>query len=180
MILISGLVSWDDLGTLRGRGAMLEGVLVLFQTYPLDLVTGGYSEQFLAAAFYSGGQNVHNLALYIVAQFGVVATVLWFFLVILELRRLFEAGTVKDRELKPLGVALSGGLVATVFLYAQTTPFADQVQALLWLFFWLGLGVSLSKFFIASTTPDGTYVRRQSSVQATSARRGATRASTSG
>lgn len=147
MVLGSGVVSWDQLGTLRGRGTMFQAGLELLADHPEALITGGFTEEY--RAHYYQAQLVHNLFFYGILQFGLLATLSWLFLIAIELRCILGVVRSKDQEVKFLGLALFGGLVTTVFMYAQTTSFIDSVHSSLWLFFWMRIGIYLYRFYRA-------------------------------
>ena len=144
LVLLSNVLSWDQLGTFEGRGVMLQAGVELLRDHPEALLTGGFTEEY--RAHYYQWQSIHNLFLYGVLQFGLLATLSWLFLVGLELRYILSVIHSKDQEVRSLVLALFGGLVTTVFMYAQTTSFIDSVQSSLWLFFWIGVGVCLHRF----------------------------------
>jgi hypothetical protein len=147
LVLLSGVVSWDQLGTFRGRGTMFQAGLELLTDHPEALIAGGFTEDY--RAHYYGAQLVHNLPLYVILQFGLLTVVSWLLLVAVELRSALKVVHSEDQEIKSLGLALFGGLAFTVFLYAQTTSFVDSVQSSLWLFFWMGIGAHLYRFYQA-------------------------------
>jgi len=144
LVLWSGTLSWDQLGTFKGRGVMFQAGIELLRDHPEALLTGGFTEEYRAN--YYQPQLIHNLPLYAILQFGLLATSSWLFLVFLELRYILIVLHSKDQDVKFLGLALFGGIATTVFMYAQTTSFIDSVQSSLWLFFWLGIGVYMGRF----------------------------------
>ncbi len=145
LILWSGILSWDQLGTLKGRGVMFRAGIELIKDHPEVLLIGGFTEEY--RAYYYQPQLIHNLPLYTILQFGLLATLSWLLLVVIELRYILRSIIhSKNQEVKFLGSALFGGIAATVFLYAQTTSFVDSVQSSLWLFFWIGMGIHLYRF----------------------------------
>ncbi|MBW1929012.1 MAG: O-antigen ligase family protein [Deltaproteobacteria bacterium] len=138
-ILVTGILSWDQLGTLQGRAMMLQAGVELIKDHPEALLTGGFTEEY--RTYYYQPQLAHNVALYAILQFGLLATLGWLFLVWHNLRIMWSGiKSENDIESKLLGMALLSGLFATVFLYAQTTSFIDNVQSSMWLFFWIGVG----------------------------------------
>lgn len=144
LMLGSGILSWDQLGTLQGRMSMFQAGLKLLNEHPEALLTGGFTEDYLAR--YYQEQLIHNLPLYMALQFSFLAALAWLLLVIIKLRYILGVIHSRDKEMGFLGLALFGGVFATVFIYAQTTSFADSVQSSLWLFFWMGIGSYLSYF----------------------------------
>ncbi|MSR05494.1 MAG: hypothetical protein EXR93_00270 [Gemmatimonadetes bacterium] len=137
LIVVSGVVSFDALGTLRGRGTMIGAALSLVKDHPAVLATGGLTD--LYRSRYYSAQPVHNVLLYGVVQYGLPATLAWLGLVLLTLAR--GARTLASRDAVPralsLGTAIGVGLTALV--YAQTTSFIDNVQAGATLAFWMGV-----------------------------------------
>lgn len=144
LMLWGSALSWDQLGTLKGRGAMLKAGMELLKDHPEVLFTGGFTEEYLAN--YYQWQLIHNLPFYAILQFGLLATSSWLLLIGVELRYILSVIHSKDQEVKFLGLALFGGLFTTVFIYAQTTSLIDSVHSSLWLFFWTGIGVYLYRF----------------------------------
>lgn len=81
-----------------------------------------------------------------ILQFFFLAALAWLLLVIIKLIYLLGVIHSGDKGIKFLGLALFGGVFATVFIYAQTTSFSDSAQSSLWLFFWMGIGSYISYF----------------------------------
>ncbi len=143
LVILSGVVSFDALGTVRGRGTLIQAGLDLVRDHPDALLTGGYTDIYRTR--YHGTQLPHNLVLYLVIQYGVPAALAWAGLVLVGVRRTFGALQATDPALRSIALAIFAGSAATVFMYAQTTSFIDTVQTGAWFFFWLALGVQIQR-----------------------------------
>jgi O-antigen ligase len=158
LIIASGIISWDSLLTVTGRMTMLKSALALLRDHPEALITGGFTEDYLL--YYYHFQVVHNLVLYMILQFGLLTLSIWLLLVMFALRYIAGVIRAEDKELKHLSLALVSGLAAIVFLYEQTSNSIMSVQDPLLIFFWLGVGIYLYRFY-RTESPGQTIETRQ-------------------
>lgn len=143
LIILSGLLSFDQLGTVEGRFVMIRAAGDLLMDFPQALLVGGFTENY--RAHYYADQLVHNTELYLIIQYGLLATLAWLCIVLLQIRRLYGLLRSPDAEVRNISLALLAGLGVMVLVYAQTTSFADHVETTMWLFFWLGVAVHLDR-----------------------------------
>src|SRR5271168_866770 len=86
LLLYSGLLAFDEFGTVAGRMELFGDGLRLVVAHPLVVLTGGFSRFFLLA--YDQVQLVHNLELYSLIRFGLGATLVLLGLYTFILKRL--------------------------------------------------------------------------------------------
>ena len=136
--LSQGLFDWDQFGSIEGRQEMVSDALTLIRAHPELLLTGGYADQYHAQTH--APQEIHNVALYLIVQFGLPATVIFFAFFMRFFRRVaLAAASVRGLERNVL-VAIAVSIGVNVFLYGSTTMLVDSVQTSIWLLFWVGVG----------------------------------------
>jgi O-antigen ligase len=137
LFLTQGLFDWDQFGSFEGRQEMISDAFTLMKAHPELLLTGGYTDLYHLQSRET--QEVHNLALYSIIQFGLPATLLFFaFFIRFFLRAFRAAKEVKGLERSVL-LAIVASIGANVFLYGSTTMLIDSVQTTTWLLFWAGI-----------------------------------------
>ena len=141
VIIVSGVFSFDELGTVRGRFIMISAGWELLIDHPELLIAGGFTEDY--RTHYYAGQLVHNLELYMLIQYGLIVTVAWLLLVARQLGKTYGLLRSPDPDARAVALSVFAGVGVTVFVYAQTTSFVDNIQSAMWLFFWLGIAVHL-------------------------------------
>lgn len=150
LVIVSGVFSFDALGTVRARIVMISAASNLLTDRPEVLLSGGFAEEY--HAHYYAQQIVHNLELYGIIQYGLVATAAWVLLVVLQLKKTYRMLRSPDGESRATAIGVLAGVGVTVFVYAQTTSFVDNIQSTMWLFFWLGIAVHLYRVAGPPTT----------------------------
>jgi hypothetical protein len=138
IILYSGLLDFDQFGTVFGRFDMLTAAISLLWEHPLALLTGGFSSAYHLA--YDQVQMVHNLALYGLIRFGLPATVALYVIYSRILGRLKAGVDLASRENRDFQLLLFAGLALVILLYGQTATVIDNIQNTMWLSFWFGVG----------------------------------------
>lgn len=141
IIILSGFLNWDSLGTATGRISMAGAALALLRDQPQALLTGGFTELYLTK--YHDFQVVHNIYLYSILQFGLIATFGWLLLVGSTLLSIIKLARSKTPVAKAFGLAIFCSLTCIILLYAQTTTLLDSIQSSMCLFFWLGIGYQI-------------------------------------
>jgi O-antigen ligase len=150
LFLTQGLFDWDQFGSFEGRQEMISDAFTLMKAHPELLLTGGYTDLYHLQSRET--QEVHNLALYSIIQFGLPATVLFFaFFIRFFLRAFRAAKEVKGLERSVL-LAIVASIGANVFLYGSTTMLIDSVQTTTWLLFWAGIASYLVAYAPAKTS----------------------------
>jgi O-antigen ligase len=137
LFLTQGLFDWDQFGSFEGRQEMISAAFALIKTHPELLLTGGYADVYHLQSRET--QEIHNLALYSVIQFGLPATTLFFAFFIRFFRRAFRAARGTTGVERSVIVAIGASIGANVFLYGSTTMLIDSVQTTIWLLFWAGI-----------------------------------------
>ena len=150
LFLTQGLFDWDQFGTFEGRQEMISDAFTLIKAHPELLLTGGYTDLYHLQSRET--QEIHNLGLYSIVQFGLPATLVFFAFFIRLFRRAFYAAMeVKGLERSVL-VAIAASIGANVFLYGATTMLIDSVQTAIWLLFWAGIASYLIAYASAKPT----------------------------
>jgi O-antigen ligase len=94
-------------------------------------------------------QEIHNLALYSVVQYGLPATLLFFAFFFRLFRRAIRAAREGAQPGRSVLVAIGASLSANVLLYGSTTMLIDSVQTTTWLLFWAGIASYLIAYAAA-------------------------------
>lgn len=76
LFLTQGLFDWDQFGSFAGRQDMISETFTLIKSHPELLLTGGFSDLYHVQSRET--QEIHNLALYSIVQYGLPATILFF------------------------------------------------------------------------------------------------------
>lgn len=142
LFLTQGLFDWDQFGSFEGRQDMISEAFALMRAHPDLLLTGGYSDLYHAQSHET--QEIHNLALYSVVQFGLPATALFFAFFIRWIRRTMRAARAARGLDRTILVSIIASVAANVFLYGSTTMLIDSVQTSIWLMFWVGVAQCLA------------------------------------
>jgi hypothetical protein len=143
LFLAQGVFDWDQFGSFEGRREMISAALALIKTHPELLLTGGYTDLYHLQS--KEPQEIHNLLLYSIVQFGLLATALFFAFFVGLIRRAWRAARVVHGVDSPHGidrtllVAIVASIAANVFIYGSSTMLIDSVQTSLWLMFWAGI-----------------------------------------
>lgn len=138
LVLYSGLLAFDQFGTVLGRFDMLMDALRLVWTHPLALLTGGFSSLYLLG--YDQVQLVHNLELYSIIRFGLLSTLVLFALYYCILKRLKISVDDAERGDRDFRLILFAGVALMILLYGQTATLIDNIQNTMSLSFWAGVG----------------------------------------
>jgi hypothetical protein len=144
LFLTQGILDWDQFGSFQGRGDMVSDAARLIQAHPEALMTGGFSDRYHAQT--GEAQEIHNLALYSVVQFGLPATIFLFAFFIRFFRRAVVAARSMQGTDRSVLIATCASIGASVVLYGATTMVIDSVQTSIWLLFWVGMGDYLIEF----------------------------------
>ena len=137
LFLTGGMFDWDQFGSFEGRQEMISDAFTLMKAHPELLLTGGYTDLYHFQSRET--QEIHNVALYSIVQYGLPATVLFFaFFIRFFLRAFRAAKEVKGLERSVL-LAIVASIGANVFLYGSTTMLIDSIQTTTWLLFWVGI-----------------------------------------
>jgi O-antigen ligase len=144
LFLTQGILDWDQFGSFQGREDMVSDAGRLIQAHPEALMTGGFSDRYHAQT--GEAQEIHNLALYSVVQYGLPATIFLFAFFIRFFRRAVAAARSMQGADRSVLVATCASIAASVFLYGATTMVIDSVQTSIWLMFWVGMGDYLIEF----------------------------------
>jgi O-Antigen ligase len=137
LFLTQGLFDWDQFGSFAGRQEMISSAFTLMKAHPELLLTGGYTDMYHAQS--REFQEIHNLALYSIVQFGLPATLVFFAFFVRFLHRSFQAAKGAAGLERNVLVATTASIGANVFLYGSTTMLIDSVQTTTWLLFWVGI-----------------------------------------
>lgn len=137
LFLTQGLFDWDQFGSFAGREQMISAAFALVKAHPELLLTGGYGDLYHLQSRET--QEIHNVALYSVIQFGLPATALFFAFFIRFFHRAFRAAKGVTGVERSVIVAIGSSIGANVFLYGSTTMLIDSVQTTIWLLFWAGI-----------------------------------------
>jgi O-antigen ligase len=137
LFLTQGLLDWDQFGSFEGRQEMISDAFTLIKAHPELLLTGGYTDLYHLQSRET--QEIHNLGLYSIVQFGLPATVVFFAFFIRFFRRAFRAARQVAGLERSVLVAIAASIGANVFLYGSTTMLIDSVQTTIWLLFWAGI-----------------------------------------
>jgi hypothetical protein len=155
LFLTQGVFDWDQFGSFAGREEMISAAFALMKTHPELLLTGGYTDLYHLQSRES--QEIHNLALYSIVQFGLPATFVFFTFFIRFFRRVIRSARAVTGLERNVLVAIVASIGANVFLYGSTTMLIDSVQTTIWLLFWAGIASYLVAYVPAA-------VRESSSV----------------
>jgi hypothetical protein len=153
LFLTQGLLDWDQFGSFEGRQEMISDSLTLMKAHPELLLTGGYTDLYHQQSRET--QEIHNLALYSIVQFGLPATVLFFAFFFRLFRRAVLAAKAVGGLERTVLVAIVSSIAANVFLYGSTTMLIDSVQTSIWLLFWAGIASYLVAFAPARVSDPG-------------------------
>ncbi len=137
LFFTQGLLDWDQFGSFAGRQEMISAAFALMKSHPELLLTGGYADVYHLQSRET--QEIHNLALYSVIQFGLPATALFFAFFIRFLVKAFRAARQITGIERSVIVAIRASIGANVFLYGSTTMLIDSVQTTIFLLFWAGI-----------------------------------------
>ncbi|MHB8499879.1 MAG: O-antigen ligase family protein [Candidatus Acidiferrales bacterium] len=137
LFLTQGLFDWDQFGSFAGRQEMISDAFTLMKAHPELLLTGGYTDLYHLLS--REMQDIHNLALYSIVQYGLPATALFFAFFIRFFLRAVRAVKVLAGLERSVLVAIVASIAANVFLYGSTTMLIDSVQTTTWLLFWTGI-----------------------------------------
>ncbi|HMD39641.1 MAG TPA: O-antigen ligase family protein [Candidatus Acidoferrum sp.] len=144
LFLTQGLLDWDQFGSFQGRQEMISAALALMKSHPELLLTGGYTDLYHLQSRET--QEIHNLALYSIVQFGLPVTLLYFAFFIRLFRRAIPAVKALTGVERSTLVAIVASVGANVFVYGSTTMLIDSVQTSIWLLFWSGIATYLIDF----------------------------------
>jgi hypothetical protein len=147
LFLTQGLFDWDQFGSFAGREEMISDAFTLVKAHPELLLTGGYTDLYHLQSRET--QEIHNLALYSIVQYGLPATMLFFAFFIRFFGRAIRALKVITGIQRSVLVAIVAPIAANVFLYGSTTMLIDSVQTSIWLLFWTGIGSYLIAYAAA-------------------------------
>lgn len=148
LFLTQGLFDWDQFGSFEGRQDMISAAFALLRAHPELLLTGGFNDLYHLQS--KEMQEIHNLALYSIVQFGLPATVLFFAFVIRWIRRILRAARAASGLDRTLLVSIVASIAANVFLYGSSTMLIDSVQTSVWLMFWIAIAHGLAAHITAS------------------------------
>jgi|GEM_PF-2684219 len=137
-----GVFDWDQFGSFQGREDMISAAVALVRSHPELLFFGGYTDLYHLQSRES--QEIHNLALYSIVQFGLPATVLFFTFFARIAFRALRAARAADGLLRALLASIVISISANVFLYGLSTMLIDSVQTSLWFMFWAGIAHNLT------------------------------------
>ena len=146
-----GLFDWDQFGSIAGREKMISESWALIKAHPELLLTGGFTDLYHLQS--KEPQEIHNLFLYSVVQFGLPATLLLYTFFI---RLLWLALSIAKRASGPhrdVLAAVTVSLGCNIFLYGATTMLIDSVQTTIWLLFWTGIAAHLALFLRCEMPP---------------------------
>jgi hypothetical protein len=149
LFLSQGLFDWDQFGTFEGRQEMISDALALMKAHPELLLTGGYTDLYHLQSRET--QEIHNLALYSVVQFGLPATTFFFAFFMRFFHRAFRAAHGITGLERSVLVAIVASIGANLLLYGSTTMLIDSVQTTTWLLFWAGIASYLIAYAPAKT-----------------------------
>lgn len=141
LFLTQGLFDWDQFGSFAGRQDMISETFTLIKSHPELLLTGGFSDLYHVQSRET--QEIHNLALYSIVQYGLPATILFFSFFLRFFFRAIRAVLALSGIARSVLAAIVASLAANVFLYGSTTMLIDSVQTSLWLLFWTGIAMYL-------------------------------------
>jgi hypothetical protein len=144
LFFTQGLFDWDGFGSFEGRQEMIADAFALMKSHPELLLTGGYTDLYHLLSKQT--QEIHNLALYSIVQFGLPATALFFAYFIRFFRRAMRAVRSAAGIERNVLVAVVVSIAANVFVYGSTTMLIDSVQTSIWLLFWVGVATYLMAF----------------------------------
>jgi O-antigen ligase len=150
LFLTQGLFDWDQFGSFEGRQEMISDAFALMKGRPELLLTGGYTDLYHLQSRET--QEIHNLALYSIVQFGLPATVVFFTFFLRFFRRVFQAAKGVTGLERSVIVAIVASIGANLFLYGSTTMLIDSVQTSIWLLFWAGIASYLVAYAPADTS----------------------------
>lgn len=154
LFLTQGLFDWDQFGSFEGRQDMISAAFALVRAHPDLLLTGGFTDLYHLQS--KETQEIHNLALYSIVQFGLPATLLFFAFVIRWIRRVLQAARAASGLDRTLLVSIVASVAANVFLYGSSTMLIDSVQTSVWLMFWIAVAHGLAAHInaaVKSPTP---------------------------
>jgi O-Antigen ligase len=152
LFLAQGVFDWDQFGSFEGRQEMISAALALIKAHPELLVTGGYTDLYHLQSKQT--QEIHNLALYSIVQFGLPVTALFFAFFVGLIRRAWRAARVAHGIDRSLLIAIVASISANVFIYGASTMLIDSVQTSLWLLFWAGIANYLVGFASTENLPE--------------------------
>ncbi|MGB9465156.1 MAG: O-antigen ligase family protein [Candidatus Acidiferrum sp.] len=147
LFLTQGLFDWDQFGSLAGREEMISDAFTLMKAHPELFLTGGYTDLYHLQS--REMQEIHNLALYSIVQYGLPATMLFFAFFIRFFGRAIRAVKVLTGLQRSVLVAIVASIAANILLYGSTTMLIDSVQTSIWLLFWTGIASYLIAYATA-------------------------------
>ncbi|MGB6596681.1 MAG: O-antigen ligase family protein [Candidatus Acidiferrum sp.] len=147
LFLTQGLFDWDQFGSFTGRQEMISDAFTLMRSHPELLLTGGFTDLYHLQSRET--QEIHNLVLYSIVQFGLPATALFFAFFIRFFLRVFRAVKTITGVERSVLVAIAASIAANIFLYGSTTMLIDSVQTSIWLLFWTGVASYLMAYATA-------------------------------
>lgn len=147
LFLTQGLFDWDQFGSFTGRQEMISDAFTLIKAHPELLLTGGYTDLYHLQSRET--QEIHNLGLYSIVQYGLPATALFFAFFIRFFCRAIRAANVLTGLERSVLVAIVASIAGNVFLYGSTTMLIDSVQTSIWLLFWTGIASYLIAYATA-------------------------------
>jgi len=147
LFLAQGIFDWDQFGSFEGRQEMISEAFTLMKAHPELLLTGGFTGLYHLQSRET--QEIHNLALYSIVQYGLPATLLFFAFFFRLFLRAIRAARGAAQAARSVLVAIVASLGANVLLYGSTTMLIDSVQTTTWLLFWAGIASYLSAYAVA-------------------------------
>lgn len=157
LFLTQGLFDWDQFGSFAGRQDMISETFTLMKSHPELLLTGGFTDLYHVQSRET--QEIHNLALYSIVQYGLPATILFFSFFLRFLLRAVRAVPALSGVARSVLAAVVASVAANVFLYGSTTMLIDSVQTSTWLLFWTGIAMYLIAYApSAATSPSRSFL----------------------
>lgn len=156
LFLTQGLFDWDQFGSFAGRQDMISETFTLMKSHPELLLTGGFTDLYHVQSRET--QEIHNLALYSIVQYGLPATILFFAFFLRFFIRAVRAVLALSGVTRSVLAAIVASVAANVFLYGSTTMLIDSVQTSIWLLFWTGVAMYLIAYAPAPATSPSPYL----------------------
>lgn len=156
LFLTQGLFDWDQFGSFAGRQDMISETFTLMKSHPELLLTGGFTDLYHVQSRET--QEIHNLALYSIVQYGLPATILFFVFFLRFFIRSVRAVLALSGVTRSALAAITSSIAANVFLYGSTTMLIDSVQTSIWLLFWTGVAMYLIAYAPVSATNPSRYL----------------------
>ena len=140
--LSQGVFDFDSFGTFSARQGMLSDAWTLIKSHPEVLLAGGFTD--LYHQQFRQEQEIHNLMLYAIVKYGLLATLCFYCIVGFALWRAVRAVKTSVGPERDILLSLTVSLSANVFLCGLSTMIIDSVQTTIWLLFWLGITIHLT------------------------------------